>query len=124
MNKNELKTRLIIAQGELEAELENENGCFDEIADHIFALAFYCKELLDKSSNDALIQLDKSVVWQERHEYIDGFYLSFARTVVNFTASDMDDLGEVYTHSVDEVDREVIIEVVKELIKMCNWQSI
>lgn len=120
MKKNELKTRLIIAQGELATELENENGCFDEIADHIFALAFYCEDLLDKSSNDALIQLDKSVVWQERREYIDGFYLSFARTVVNVTASDMDDLGEVYTHSVDEVDREIIIKVVNELIKMCG----
>ena len=120
MNKIGLKTQLMIAIGELEADLENENGCFDEIANNIFMLAFSCEDLLDKSSNDVLIQLDKSVVWQERREYIDGFYLSLERTFVNFTASDMDDLGEVYTHSVDEVDREIIVEVVKELIKMCE----
>lgn len=120
MKKNELKTRLIIAQGELKTEIDNEYGCFDEVAERIFLLTFSCEDLLDKSSEDVLIQLEKSVVWQERREYIDGFYLSQTKTYANFTASDMDDLGELYVYSVDEVDREIIIDVVKELIKMCE----
>lgn len=119
MNKNELKTRLIIAQGELEAELDNGYGCFDEIAERILLLALTCEDLLDKSSEDTLIQLDKSVEWKERHEYIDGIYLSQTKTYANLIASDMDDSGELYVYSVDEVDREIIIELVKQLKKMC-----
>jgi len=120
MNKNELKTRLIIAQGELKSEKDNEFGCFDEIAQRIFMLALSCDDLLDKSSEDVLIQLDTSVRWTERREYVDGFYLSQTKTCVNFTTSDMDDMGELYIYSIDEVDRKIIIEVVRELIKMCE----
>lgn len=120
MKKNELKTRLIIAQGELEAELYNENGCFDEIANNIFMLAFSCEDLLDKSSNDTLIQLDKSVKWKIAYgyaHYVDGIFLSL-NTMPYFTCSEYG--GAIYSCLLSEVDREIIIEVVKELIKMCG----
>lgn len=120
MKKNELKTRLIIAQGELEAELENENGCFDEIAENILLLALSCDDLLDKSSNDVLIQLDKSVKWKNGYgcaNYVDGIFLSLNK-MPDFTCSAYG--GAIYSCHFDEVDREIIVEVVKELIKMCE----
>lgn len=120
MKKNELKTRLIIAQGELEADLENENGCFDEIANNIFMLAFSCEDLLDKSSKDVLIQLDKSVGWRNGYgytHYVDGIFL-FLNKIPLFTCSTYG--GAIYSCHFDEVDREIIVEVVKELIKMCQ----
>lgn len=120
MDKNEFKTRLIIAQGELKSEIDNEFGCFDEIAQRIFLLAFSCEDLLDKSSEDVLIQFDTSVRWEALREFVDGIYLSQTKTCVNFTTSDMYDINEIYSCSLERVDRNVILDVVKELIKMCE----
>lgn len=119
MNKEELKTRLIIAKGELSCEIDYEYGCFDEIASRILLLCIGCEELRDKSSDDVLVQLDKSVAWNDNNLYIDGFYLSTTTTSVNFTASDIEDEEDLYAFSIWEVDRDVILKVIDELINMC-----
>lgn len=121
MNKQELLVRLEIAKAELEDAMHNENGCFDEIAQRIFVLALGSGLLQEESSEDVEIQLDKSVHiihWNEL-ENIDGIYLSSTRTLVHFSASSCDG-GEVYCYDIEDVEREDVIKVVKELIKMCK----
>lgn len=120
MNKQELKTRLIIAQGELRDDIENENGYFDEIAERILFLCFSCDDLLDKSSKDVLVQLDKSVIYKKNNHYIDGFYLDNDRTHIHFHGSSIDDGRELFNYSTYTLEREIVLLVIKELIKMCN----
>lgn len=120
MNKEELKVRLQIAEGELRDDIENEQGCFDEIAQRILVLALGSGLLQEESTEDVSIQLDKSVRithWGER-EYIDSVYLASA-TEACFTASSLDG-SEIYVYDIDDVDREDVIKVVKQLIKMCK----
>ena len=126
MNMQELMERLEIAKAELEDAIYNENGCFDEIAQRIFAFALGSGLLQEESSNGILIQLDKSVIiihWDEQ-EYIDGIYLSVTKTEVHFTASSFDG-SEIYCYDIEDVEREDVVKVVKELIKMCNedWRK-
>ena len=121
MNKEELKVRLQIAEGELRDDIDNENGCFDEIAQRIFVLALGSGLLQEPSSKDVEIQLDKSVQivhWNEQ-EYIDGIYLSGMSTEVHFTASSLNG-SEIYCYDMEDVEREDIVKVITELIKMCK----
>ena len=124
MNKQELSVRLEIAKAELEDAIYNEQGCFDEIAQRIFALALGSGLLQDESSEDVEIQLDKSVhiIHCDEQEYIDGIYLSGTRTLVHFSASSFDG-SEIYCYDIEDVEREDIIKVVKELIKMCKEEQ-
>lgn len=121
MNKQELLVRLEIAKAELEDAIHNENGCFDEIAHRIFAFALGSGLLQDESSEDVEIQLDKSVhiIRCDEQEYIDGIYLGGTTTTVHFTSSSFDG-SEVYCYDIEDVEREDVIKVVKELIKMCK----
>ena len=121
MNKQELLVRLEIAKAELEYNINDENGCFDEIAHRIFAFALGSGLLQDESSEDVEIQLDKSVhiIHCNEQEYIDGIYLSGTRTLVHFTASSFDG-SEIYCYDIEDIEREDVIKVVKELIKMCK----
>ena len=125
MNKQELLVRLEIAKAELEDAIYNENGCFDEIAQRIFAFALGSGLLQNESSDDVEIQLDKSVhiihhiIHCDEQEYIDGIYLSGTRTLVHFSASSFDG-SEIYCYDIEDVEREDVIKVVKELIKMCK----
>ena len=121
MNKEELKVRLQIAEGELRDNIDDEQGCFDEIAQSIFAFALGSGLLQEPSSDDVEIQLDKSVqiIPCGEQEYIDGIYLSGIRTEACFTASSSDG-GEVYCYDIEDIEREDVIKVVKELIKMCK----
>ena len=122
MNKKELKVRLQIAEGEMKCCINDEYGCFDEIAQRIFMLVLSCDEMLDKSSEDILVQLDKSVQIESilnTQEYIDGIYMSQTITEAHFTASSLDG-SELFVYDIEEVDREYILKVVKELIRMCD----
>lgn len=119
MDKEELKERLQIAEGELRDNIDDENGCFDEIAQRIFALALGSGLLQEESSEDVEIQLDKSIVRCDEQEYIDGIYLSEVITEVHFTTSSFDG-SEIYSRDIVDVEREDIIKVLKELIKMCK----
>ena len=121
MNKQELLVRLEIAKAELEDAIYNEYGCFDEIAQRIFALTLGSGLLQEESSEDVEIQLDKSVhiIHCEEQEYIYGIYLSGTTTEVHFTASSFDG-SEVYCYDIEDIEREDVIKVVKELIKMCK----
>ena len=121
MSKEELKVRLQIAEGELRYDIENENGCFDEIAKNIFAFALGSGLLQEPSSEDVEIQLDKSVqiIPCGEQEYIDGIYLSGTITEVHFSASSFDG-SEIYSYDLEDIEREDVIKVVKELSKMCK----
>ena len=121
MNKQELLVRLEIAKAELEDNINNEQGCFDEIAKNIFAFALGSGLLQEESSKDILIQLDKSVIIIrcDEQEYIDGIYLNVTKTEVHFTASSFDG-SEIYSYDIEDVEREDVVDVVKELIKMCK----
>ena len=121
MDKQKLLVRLEIASAELKDEIWNENGCFDEIAQRIFAFALSSGLLQEESSNGILIQLDKSVhiIHCNEQEYIDGIYLSGTTTEVHFTASSFDG-SEIYCYDIEDVEREDVIKVVEELIKMCK----
>ena len=121
MNKKELLVRLEIAKAELEDAIHNEQGCFDEIAQRIFAFALGSGLLQEPSSEDVEIQFDKSVqiIPCGEQEYIDGIYLSGTLTEVCFTASSLDG-SEIYSYDLEDIEREDVIKVVKELIKMCK----
>ena len=121
MNKQELSVRLEIAKAELEDAIYNEQGCFDEIAQRIFAFTLGSGLLQEESSEDVEIQLDKSVhiLHCGEQEYIDGIYLSGTRTLVHFSASSFDG-SEIYCYDIEHIEREDVIKVVKELIKMCK----
>ena len=121
MNKQELLIRLEIAKAELECSIYNEQGYFDEIAQRIFAFALGSGLLQEESSEDIEIQLDKSVhiIRCDEQEYIDGIYLSYTTTEVHFSASSFDG-SEIYCYDIEDVEREDVIKVVKELIKMCK----
>ena len=75
----------------------------------------------EKSSKDVEIQLDKSVltIRYDEMEYIDGIYLIGTTTEVHFTASSFDG-SEIYCYDIEDIEREDVIKVVKELIKMCK----
>ena len=120
MNKQKLLVRLEIAKAELEDAIHNENGCFDEIAQHIFVLALNSGLLQEPSTEDVSIQLDRSVRivhWGER-EYIDSVYLASA-TEASFTASSLDG-SEIYVYDLEDIAREDVIKVIVEIIKMCK----
>jgi hypothetical protein len=121
MNKQELLVRLEIAEGELTDYTHSNCGIFDEIAQRILAFALGSGLLQEESSNDVMIQLDKSVhiVRCNEQEYIDGIYLSGTTTDVYFTASSFDG-SEIYSYDIYDIGREDILKVVKELIKMCR----
>jgi hypothetical protein len=121
MNRQKLLVRLEIAKAELEDNVHNEQGCFDEIAQRIFAFALSSGLLQEKSSEDVEIQLDKSVhiIHCDEQEYIDGIYLSGTTTEVYFTASSFDG-SEIYCYDIEDIEREDVVKVVKELIKMCK----
>ena len=121
MNKQELLVRLEIAKAELEDAIHNEQGCFDEIAQRIFAFALGSGLLQEPSSEDVEIQLDKSVqiIPCGEQEYIDGIYLSGTITEVHFSASSFDG-SEIYSYDLEDIEREDVIKVVKELSKMCK----
>lgn len=121
MDKQELLVRLEIAKAELEDARCNEHGCFDEIAQRIFAFALGSGLLQEESSKDVEIQLDKSVhiIHCDEQEYIDGIYLSGTKTLVHFTASSFDG-SEIYCYDIEDIEREDVIKVLKELIKMCK----
>lgn len=121
MNKQELLVRLEIAKAELEDAIHNEQGCFDEIAQRIFAFALGSGLLQEPSSEDVEIQLDKSVqiIPCGEQEYIDGIYLSGTLTEVYLTASSLDG-SEIYSYDLEDIEREDVIKVVEELIKMCK----
>lgn len=115
MNKQEIKMQLIIAAGELSHDIDNENGCFDEIAKNVLRKVLNCKELLDDSSNDTLIQLDNSV--EDGENLVDAVFLTEDNDV-KFSMSNTD--LEPYTEDFEYVSREAILMVVKEITKMCN----
>lgn len=120
MNKEKLKVRLQIAKAELEDAIHNEQGFFDEIAQHTFVFALNSGLLQEPSTEDVSIQLDKSVRivhWGEQ-EYIDSVYLE-TPTEACFTASSLDG-SEIYVYDMDEIAREDVVRVVKQLIKMCK----
>ena len=120
MNKQELLVRLEIAKAELCDAIHSEQGCFDEIAQRIFVLALNSGLLQEPSTEDVSIQLDKSVRiahWGEQ-EYIDSVYLETENEAC-FTASSLDG-SEIYVYDISDVVREVIVRVVKQLIKMCK----
>lgn len=121
MNKQELLVCLEIAKAELEDNIHYEQGCFDEMAHRIFVLALGSGLLQEKSSEDVEIQLDKSVhiIHCDEQEYIDGIYLSRMTTEVHFTASSFDG-SEIYCYDIEDIEREDVVKVVKELIKMCK----
>ena len=125
MNKQELLVRLEIAKAELEDAIYNEQGCFDEIAQRIFALTLGSGLLQEPSSEDVEIQLNKSlhIIHCDEQEYIDGIYLSGTTTEVHFSASSFDG-SEIYCYDIEDVEREDVIKVVKELIKMCKEDGI
>lgn len=119
MKKQELLVRLEIAKTELEDTIHNELGCFDEIAQRILAFTLGSGLLQEESSKDVIIQLDKSVhiIHCDKQEYIDGIYLS--GTKIHFTASSFDG-SKIYCYDIYDIEREDILKVVKELIKMCK----
>jgi hypothetical protein len=121
MNKQELLVRLEIAKAELEDSIQNEQGRFDEMARCVFSFALGSGLLQEPSSEDIEIQLDKSVhiIHCDEQEYIDGIYLSGTTIEVHFTASSFDG-SEIYCYDIEDVEREDVIKVVKELIKMCK----
>ena len=119
MNKQELKARLIIAQGELNDEVYNENGCFDEIAEKVLRLALESGLMQDTSSEDTLIQLEYSVrvLWDEDlGDWVDAVCLTDAGCVDLYGSND--DGSELYVYSVEELPRETIQVVINELIRM------
>lgn len=141
MTKNELKSVLQVKLGELKADLENEDGVFDEIAVGAFKDCLNCKEILCKDSKDTLVQLDKSVLFwfldddiifgQENISakqaemsdedieenvspiYVDGVFLSTDKDVM-LTCSYIDG-SDVFSETIDELPREVIFKVIEEI---------
>ena len=118
MKKEELRMRLIIAQGELKDEVCDDCGCFDEVALCALTTAFACEELLDKSSKDLLIKFDKSIKDEEYNLYIDGVFLPSEYTLPDFTITRQD--GTIGSRGYHYTDRERIMDVLSELIRMCK----
>ena len=115
MTKEQLKAQLIILIGEMKADIENENGCCDEIAEKALNLAFECKDLLDKSSNDKLIQFDKSI--EQDIVFIDGVFID-KNGFMCITETDKE-TEEIYNDSIEVVDRENILKILEIIEKMC-----
>lgn len=124
MKKRDLSIRFQIAKAELEDNMSDEQGCFDEIAQRIFILALGCEEMLDESSEDVMIQFNKSVKIvgiqnNSECEYIDGIYLSKASTEVRFSGSSLNG-SKIYCYEIEDIRREDVIKVVDQLIEMCR----
>lgn len=125
MKKEDLLVRLTIAEGELSDMMcDYDKGCFDEIAQRIFMLALGCEELLDKSSNDVQIQLDRSVMIVRLGlvEYIDSIYLEKDNTEVCFSASSRDG-SEIYCYGIEDIYRKHVFAVLQRLIEMCKYKN-
>ena len=119
MNKEELKNYLNIIIGELKKDIDNEEGCFDETATKALKKILSCTELLCKDAKTKMVQLNKSVeticmsfIW------IDGIVEDCEdENHIFFSTSDEDD---IFNTELNEVDRDHIIEVMEEVIKMCE----
>lgn len=119
MNKEELKNYLNIIIGELKKDIDNEEGCFDETATKALKKILSCAELLCKDAKTKMVQLTTSVeticmpfIW------IDGIVEDCEdENHIFFSTSDEDD---IFNTELNEVDRDHIIEVIEEVIKMCE----
>ena len=114
-----LRDLLIIYEGELKADAENENGSFDEKIETALKDCLSCDELVDGSSNDILVQLDSSVYDDFLGVFIDGFFYGHDG-IIRFTATDKNE--EVCDYRLDEIGRYSLIKVIHRLIKMCGYQ--
>ena len=117
VNLSRLGDFLIIYEGELKADVENENGSFDEEMETALKHCLCCNALVDDSSNDRLVQLDSSVFDDFLGVFIDGFFYGDDGTI-RFTATDKNE--ELCNYRVDEIGRYSLINVIHELIKMCD----
>ena len=116
MKKEDLRKRLLIAFGELTDALSNEDGCFDEIATKALSTALSCDALLDRTSNNKLIQFDKSVFDDMSKELVDAVFIANDGSIM-FSTSFGDD---IFSRELEEVDRHTILMVVNEITRMSN----
>lgn len=117
-NMNTLKNRLCIYKAEMQNEIENEDGCFDELAKIAFTLCLSSNELLDDSSRDRLIQLDCSVYDDDLHVLVDGIFLCSSNDNIHFTCTRKDN-EEICDFSLYYMPRQTLLLVLNEVIKMC-----
>lgn len=120
MKKGNLKDILNITLGELKADIDSEDGRFDETVYSVLLLVFCCDELLEKDSDDTMIQLDKSVWDEEISVYIDAIILSLGR-YIHFSTSSKDN-GSIYTMSIIDIPRESILKAITQIYKML-WRT-
>lgn len=116
MNKKELKAHLIIMIGELKGEVDNESGCFDEIATSALKNVLGCNELVATDSNDILVQLDKSI--EDDGLLVDAVFLSSNNKVL-FSVTDAED-EMIDSAELADISRESIIKLLDEIYKMCE----
>lgn len=116
-NMNTLKNRLCIYKAEMKTEIENECGCFDEIAEIAFTLCLNSNELIDDSSNGRLVQLDCSVYDDDLDVLIDGFYFDNNNDIY-FTCTRKDN-EEICEYSLYCIARQTLLIVLNEVIRMC-----
>ena len=115
-NMNTLKNRLCIYKAEMENEIGYKDGCFDEIAKTAFTLSLSSNKLIDKSSNDRLIQLDSSVYDEFLGVFVDGIYI--VNHNIYFTCTRKDD-EEICEYALCCIPRHTLLIVLNEVIKMC-----
>lgn len=115
-NMNTLKNRLCFYKAEMKTVIENEDGCFDEIAKTAFTLSLSSNKLIDKSSKDRLIQLDSSVYDEFLDVLVDGIYI--VNHDIYFTCTRKED-EEICEYSLYCIPRQTLLIVLNEVIKMC-----
>ena len=115
MTKKELRANLIIMIGELKEEIDNESGCFDEIATSAFKNVLGCDELLDAGSNDTLVQLNNSV--EDDGFLVDGIFISNDDNIL-FSVTDKED-EMIDSAELTDISRECIIQILKKICQMC-----
>lgn len=115
-NMNTLKNRLCIYKAEMENEIGYKDGCFDEIAKTAFTLSLSSNKLIDKSSNDRLIQLDSSVYDEFLGVFVDGIYI--VKHNIYFTCTRKDD-EEICEYALCCIPRHTLLVVLNEVIRMC-----
>ena len=115
-NMDTLKNRLCIYKAEMKTVIENEDGCFDEIAKTAFTLSLSSNKLIDKSSKDRLIQLDSSVYDEFLDVLVDGIYI--VNHDIYFTCTRKED-EEICEYSLYCIPRQTLLIVLNEVIKMC-----
>lgn len=122
MTKDNLKNYLNIIIGELKNDIDCEEGTFDEIATNAFKKALTCKDILCKDSKTTMIQFDKSVEVNDDtigYTWIDGVVQDCNDTThIFFSTSNEDD---VFNTELYEIERKYIIEIIKQVIQLCNF---